>query len=100
MTGLKDAYKSREESNLGKTGHIGMEINMVNQPEQIALVFYHATNPTPNRAVTLAEECEDTLNQLGNCYSCNKAGHLKRDCTEKTSTQAQAWSSSNRGQRK
>ena len=73
---------------------------MVNKPEQNAPVFYHATNPTPNRTVTLATECEDTLNHLGNCYGCNKPGHLKRDCSEKTNTQAQARSSSNRKQRK
>ena len=90
MTGLKDAYKSREESNLGKTEQIRMEINAVNKPEQNAPVFYHATNPTPNRTVTLATKCEDTLSHLGNCYDCNKPGHLKRDCPEKTSTQAQA----------
>ena len=77
-----------------------MEINAVNKPEQNAPVFYHATNPTPNRTVTLATECEDTLNHLGNCYGCNKPGHLKRDCSEKTNTQAQARSSSNRKQRK
>ena len=82
MTGLKDRCKSREESNLDKTGQIGMKINVVSNP------------------VTLAEECECTINHLGNCYGCNKPGHLQRDCTEKTSTQAQARSSSNRGQRK
>ena len=49
MTGLKDTYKSREESNLGKTGPIRMEINTVNNP------------------ITLADECEYTLNNLGNC---------------------------------
>ena len=100
MTGLKDTYKSREESNLGKTGQIRMKINMVNNPVQNAPVFYHATNLTLNRAVTLTAECEDTLNHLGNCYICNKPEHLKRYCTEKTSTQAQAYSRSNRGQRK
>ena len=100
MTGLKDGYKSKEESILGKTGQIRMEIKSVNKPEQNAPVFCHATNPTPNRTVTLATECEDTLNHLGNCYGCNKPGHLKRDCMEKTSTQAQARSSFNRGQKK
>ena len=44
MTGLKDAYKSREESNMGKTGQIRMEINAVNNPV--------------NNPVTLADECE------------------------------------------
>ena len=82
MTGLKDAYKSREESSLGKTGQIKMEINAVSQP------------------ITLVDECEDTLNHLGNCYGCNKPKHLKRDCKEKNSTQAQARSSFNRGQKK
>ena len=82
MTGLKDAYKSKEKSNLGKTGQILMEINSVSNP------------------VTLTDECECKINHLGNCSGCNKLEHLKRDCTEKTSTQAPARSSSNRGQRK
>ena len=77
-----------------------MEINTVNKQEQNAPMFCNATNPTPNRAVILAAEIEDTLNHLGNCYGCTKPGHLKRDCTEKTSTQAQARSSFNRGQKK
>ena len=34
MAGLKATYKSREESNLGKTGQILIEINTVNKPEQ------------------------------------------------------------------
>ena len=100
MTGLKEDYKSREENYLGKTGQIGMEVNKVNNQVQNALVFYPATNTTPNMPVTLARECEDTLNHLGNCYGCNKPGHLKRDCQERNSTQAQAQSSGTRGQRK
>ena len=36
----------------------------------------------------------------GNCYGCNKPGHLKRNCPEETSTQTQAQSSDNKGQRK
>ena len=72
MAQLKDPYKSREESSLGKTGQIRMEIKVVSKP------------------ITLVNECEDTLNHLGNCYGCNKLGHLKRDCMVKTSTQAQA----------
>ena len=82
MTGLKYVYKSREESSLGKTGQIRMKITAVSKP------------------ITLVDECEVTLNHMGNCYGCNKPGHLKRDCTEKTSTQAQARSSFNRGQKK
>ena len=72
MTELKDAYKLREENYLGKTGQIRMEVNAVNNQVQNAPVFYPATNPTPNMRVTLARECEDTLNCLGNCYGCNK----------------------------
>ena len=78
MMGLKDAYKSREDSNLGKTGQIRMEINAVTNPEQNSPIFYPATNPTSNMPVTLARECKVTLNHPGNCYSCNKPGHLKR----------------------
>ena len=77
-----------------------MEINAVTNPVQNALVFYPATNPTPNMPVTLARECEDTLKHPANCYGYNKPGHLKRDCPERNSTQAQAQSSNNRGQRK
>ena len=97
---LKDVYKLREENTLGKTGQIRMEVNMVKNPVQNSLVFYPATNPTQSMPVTLARECEDTLNHLGNCYGCNRAGHLTRDCQEENSTQAQAWNSYNRGQRK
>ena len=100
MTGLKDAYKSREENNLGKTGQIRMEVNRVNNPVQNTPVFYPATNPTRNMPVTLARECEDTLNHLGNCYEYNKLGHVKRDHTEQNRTQTQARSSYNRGQRR
>ena len=96
MTGLKNAYKSKEENYLGKTGQIRMEVNQV----QNAPVFYPAPNQTPNMPVTLARECEDTLNHLGNFYGCNKPGHLKRNCPEGNSTQTQARSSDNRGQRK
>ena len=50
--------------------------------------------------VTLAKECEDALNHLGNCYGCNKPGHLKRNCPEGNNTQTQARNSDNRGPRK
>ena len=82
MTGLKDVYKSREENYLGKTGQIQMEVNVVNNQVQNAPVFYPAPNHTPNMPITLARECEDTLNLLGNCYGCNKPGHLKRNYPE------------------
>ena len=53
MTGLKDAYKSREDSNLGKTGQIRMEIKDVTNPVKDAQGFYPATNPNPNTPITL-----------------------------------------------
>ena len=67
-----------------------MEVNPVSNQVQNAPVFYPTHNPTPNMPVTLARECEDTLNHLGNCYGCNKPGHLKRNCPEGNSTQTQA----------
>ena len=63
MTGLKDAYKSREESNLGQTGQIRMEINAVTNPLQNAPVCH----PTQDGRIILADECEGKLNHLGNC---------------------------------
>ena len=73
---------------------------MVSNQVRNALFFYHTHNPIPNVPVTLARECEDTLNHLGNCYGCNKPGHLKRNCPEGNSTQTQARNSDNRGARK
>ena len=77
-----------------------MEINVITNPVQNTPVIYAATNPTPTGTPTLVTECEDTLNHLGNCYGCNKPGHVKRDCSEKNRTQTQAQSSYNRGQRR
>ena len=77
MTGLKDGYKSGEESNLDKTGQVRMEINMVTNPVRKAPVIYAATNPTLTGTPTFGTECEDTLNYLGNCYRCNKPGPMK-----------------------
>ena len=69
MTGRNDAYKSREENYLGKTGQIQIEVNGVNNQLQNATVFYPAPNHTPNMPVTIAMECEDTLNHLGSLGS-------------------------------
>ena len=98
--GTEGLLQSGEDSNLGKTGQMRMEINVVTIPVQNNTVFYPATNPTPNMLITLVRECEDALNHLGNCYSCNKPGHLKKDCPERNNTQAQTRSSNSRGQRR
>ena len=85
--GLTKTPKSGEESILGKTGKVRMEINAVTNPVQYAPVIYAATNPTLTGTPTLVTECEVTLNPLGNCYGCNKPGHVKKDCPEKNQTQ-------------
>ena len=53
MAGLKDVYKSGEESNLGKTGQFQMEINVVTNPVQNTPVIYAATNPTLTRGTNI-----------------------------------------------
>ena len=80
MTGLKDAYKSGGDHYLGNTGQIRMEVNAVsNQVQNVPSCHLQHPN-TPSVPVTLDCKCEDTLNHLGNCYKCNKPGHLKRNC--------------------
>ena len=100
MTGLKDAYRSGEEDYLGKTGQVRMEVNGVTAPVRNTPVIHATTNPTLTWATIFDTDCEDTLNVLGNCFECNKPGHVRRDCTEKTQTQTQAQSSYNRAQRR
>ena len=79
MTGLKDTYKSREEDSLGRTGQLRMEVNAVTNTGQSAPV----TQSAQGNQIIRIEECEDKLNHLGNCYGCNKPGHVLRDCMEK-----------------
>ena len=100
MTVLKDVYRSGEESNLGKTGQVRMEIRTVTNPVRNDPVINTATNPTPTGTPTFVTECDDTINYLGNCYRCNKPRHVKRDCLENIQTQTQAQSSYNRGQKR
>ena len=101
MTGLKDTYKLREENYLGKAGPLQMEVNAVNNQVQNTPAFHPTHIPTQNVPITLARECEDKLNHLGNCYSCNSSpGHLKRNCPEGKSTQTQARNGENRRARK
>ena len=78
MTGLKDTYRSGEENHLGNTGQIWMDVNAVTAPEGNAPVIYATANPAPTWPTIFDKDCEDTLNTLGNCYACNKPGHVKR----------------------
>ena len=79
MTGLKDAYKSREESHLGLTGQIRMEVNAVTNPVQYAPV----KQPAQGIQIIVIDELADKINHLGNCYGCNKPGHVLKDCADK-----------------
>ena len=71
MTGLKDAYWSGEENHLGNTGQVRMEVNTVTAPVMSAPVIYAAASQAPTRTALVIVDCEDTLNALGNCYTCN-----------------------------
>ena len=87
ITGLNDAYWSGEESHLGNTGQVIMEVNVVTAPVMSSLVIHAAASQAPTPTALVILDCEDTLNALGNCYACNKPRHMKRDCTEQTQTQ-------------
>ena len=93
MTRLKDAYHSGEESHLGNTGQVRKEVNTVTVQVMSAPVIYTVASQVPTRTALVIADCEDTLNVLGNCYSCNKPEHMKRDCLNQT----QAQTSYNRG---
>ena len=83
LTGLKDAYRYGEENYLDKTGQVRMEVNMVKAPVRNAPVIWATTSPSPTQIPIFDTDCEDTLNALGNCYTCNKPGHVRRDCRRK-----------------
>ena len=73
-----------------------MEVNTVTTPVGKAPIIDAIANPAHTQPHILDTDSEDTLNTLGNCYACNKPGHVKRDCPEKT----QAQSNYNRGQKR
>ena len=70
-----------------------MEVTAVTAPVMSTLVIHAAVNQAPTWTALVIVDCEDTLNALGNCYTCNKPRHVRRDCLEQT----QAQMSYNRG---
>ena len=61
-----------------------MEVNMFTATVMSAPVIYGAASQAPTQTALVIEDCEDTLNTLGNCNACNKFGHMKRDCPNQT----------------
>ena len=41
--------------------------------------------PAQGNQIIVIGKLADKLNYLGNCYGCNKPGHILRDCAEKNS---------------
>ena len=76
MSRMKDTYRSGEEDHLGNTGQIRMEVNKVTASVGNTPVIYATDNPAPTRPTIFNTDCEDVLNALGNCYACNKPGHV------------------------
>ena len=72
MTRLKDAYWSGEESHLGNTGRVKMEVKGVTAPVMSVPVIFAAPSQAPTRTALVITDCEDTLKVLGNCYTSNK----------------------------
>ena len=60
-----------------------MEVNAVTTPVMSALVIYAAANQAPTWTALV----------IGQCYDCNKPGHVKKNCLNET----QAQTSYNRG---
>ena len=96
MTRLKDTCQSGEENHLGNTEQVRMEVNTATALVMSAPVVYAAASQSPTPAALVIQDCKDTLNSLGNCYACNKPGHVKRDYPNQT----QVWTSFNRGQKR
>ena len=73
-----------------------MEVNVVTVPVMSALVIYAAASQPLAWPALVIADCEDILNALSNCYTCNKPRHVKRDCLNQT----QARTSYNGGQKR
>ena len=84
MTGLKETYWSGEESHLGNTGQVRMEVNAVTAPVMSAPIIYASASQTPTQNSTGHQRLEGYPQHFGNCYACKKPGHVKRDCPNQT----------------
>ena len=96
MTGLKDAYQSREDNHLGLTGQVRMEVNAVTNPAAYTPVIPTAAG----NQIIVIDELADKINHLGNCYGCNKPGHVLRDCAEKNGSRYTPRNNYNKGPRR
>ena len=75
LTGLKDSFCTEGEYLLGCTGQFKMEVKAVTAPVMKTPVLVAQV-----RAELTIDDCKDVVNALGNYYSCNKPGHVKRNC--------------------
>ena len=74
----------------------GMEVNAVTNTGQSAPV----TQLAQGTQILMIEELADKINHLGNCYGCNKPGHVLRDCAEKNSNPNPVRNNYNKGPRR
>ena len=48
----------------------------------------------------MIDELADKINHLGNCYGCNKPGHVLRDCADKNGSRYTPRNNYNKGPRR
>ena len=73
-----------------------MEVNAVNNPVAYAPVM----QPAAGNQIIVIDELADKINHLGNCYRCNKPGHVLRDCADKNSSRYTSRNNYNKGPRR
>ena len=77
-----------------------MEVNAVTSTGAPVIHSAPVMQSAQGNQIIRVEECEDKLNHLGNCYGCNKPGHMMRDCTEKKNTNNSFRNNYNKGPRR